>query len=273
MLNVDIFDLSDRRNAEIYKNVVVVGLVGGEDKGSRELRRRLGGEALSDSRHKDLFLAVEKDVYSRNQLVFYVAGRERSLLQSSIVKNVGIMLERMESENRKRLLRFLFTDGHEAELEARARREMHIGIQIPASYRETRFIAGGEEGLLEAVAVRPTRGFSVYYLENADSTMVTDQDLLLDLRRSWGQRYLEEKLQDAAGFTWEEANFGGRRLPLLTGFWEAIEGTYGGPFLTFFLHEPDRGRLYGINVFCYAPGMRKHPLIREAMAVAETLVP
>jgi hypothetical protein len=273
LFNVDLFDMSDRRNAEIYKNVVVVGLVDGEDRGSRELRRRLGGEALSDSRHKDLFLAVEQDVYSRNQLVFYVAGRERSLLQSAIGRNIGILIDRMEEENRARMRNYLFSDGHEVALEARVRHEMHFGIQVPASYHETRFRVGSEEGLVEAMAVGPTRGFSVYYLENADSTMVTDQDLLLEMRRSWGARFLEENLQDIAGFEWDEAPLGGRQLPVLSGFWEAKKGDYGGPFQTYFYFDPNRQRLYGINVLCYAPGMRKHPLIREALAVAETFQP
>lgn len=205
--------------------------------------------------------------------MFYVAGRDRSLLQSAISRNIDVVIERMEAENRARLRRYLFTDGHETQLETRVRREMHFGIQIPASYRETRFIVGGEEGLLEAVAVRPTRGFSIYYLEKADSSLVADRDLLLELRRSWGSRFLEENLQDIAGFIWDETDFAGRRLPVLSGFWEAKEGTYGGPFRTIFLEDPESGRLYGINVLCYAPGMRKHPLIREAMAVAETLVP
>lgn len=33
MFNVDLFDMSDRRNAEIYKNVMVIGLVGGRTGG------------------------------------------------------------------------------------------------------------------------------------------------------------------------------------------------------------------------------------------------
>ena len=53
----------------------------------------------------------------------------------------------------------------------------------------------------------------------------------------------------------------------------ATAGTFGGPFRTYFLYDPKRRRLYGINVFCYAPGMRKHPLIREVSAVAETMRP
>jgi len=273
LFNVDIFDWADRRNAQVYKNLIIVGLLKGDDPASKELRRRLGGAVLSDKGHRDLFIAVESNVYSRNQLVYYIAGRERGLMQSSLARNVGILVDRISRENRARILRYLMSDGHEIELENKIQREMHFKWEIPASYRETVFHVGDGEGVVEVAAVRPTRAASVYYLDHADSTMLDDHDALLQLRRSWGERYLNEKLQDAGGFEWSKVDFAGRKLLTLSGFWEAKEKDYGGPFRTFFLYQPEKHRLYGINVLTYAPGMRKHPYIREAMAVAETLRP
>ncbi len=273
LFNVDLFDWADRRNAQVYKNLIIVGLLNGDDPASRELRRRLGGTTLSDRRHKNLFIAVVPDVYSRNQLVYFIAGRDRGLMQSSLARNVQLLVDRIARENRTRILRYLMTNGHEDALEARIRREMHFDWQIPASYHESVFQVGEGEGLVEVAAVRPTRTASVYYLDNADSTLLDDRKQLLELRRRWGEKYLNQRLQEAGGFQWSKVDFAGRKLLTLSGFWEAKDKDYGGPFRTFFLYAPKKKRLYGINVLTYAPGMRKHPFIREAMAVAETLHP
>ncbi len=273
LFNVDVFDWQDRRNAQVYKNLIIIGLLEGDDPASRELRRRLGGAVLSDKGHKNLFVAVMSNTYSRNQLVYFVAGRDRGLMQSSLARNIQILVDRISQENRKRILNYLFTNGHELDLENKIRHQMHFGLEVPASYRETSFHTGKHDGFVEVAAVRPTRAVGIYYLDDAESTMIEDKEVLLDLRRSFGERFLDEELQDAGGYQWSEVNFAGKRLLTLSGFWQAKKKDYGGPFRTFFLYEKEKRRLYGINLLTYAPGMRKHPYIREAMAVAETLKP
>ncbi len=273
LFNVDVFDVSELRQASVYKNVVVIGLVSGEDRGSHELRKQLSGDTLNDQAHKNLFIALVEDVYAKNQTVLFVAGRQSNVLQSSLTRNKMLVAERLEASNRARLREYLFTDGHELELEARARAEMGFGIEIPASFRETRFLAGSEEGLLEIAKVRPTRAMSVYYKNDVDTQILEDREGLLELRRSWGARFLEENLQDVGGFRWNDEPFQEHRLQVLAGFWEAQEGTFGGPFRTFFLYDEAKRRLYGINLLCYAPGMKKHTYMRETLAVAETLKP
>ncbi len=273
LFNVDVFDWNDRRNAEVYKNVIVVGLLKGKDPASHELRSRLGGETMSDMGHRNFYVAVKSDVYSRNQLVFFVAGNDRTLMQSGLAKSIDVLIHRIENENRIRLRHFLFTNGHELELENKIRSEMGFSLQVPASYRETRFEKGKKDGLVEVAAVRPTRTASIYYLDDADSTMLDDHDVLLELRRSFGARFLEEDLQDTAGFEWSEEIFAGKMTPVLSGFWQAKTGDYGGPFRTYFLYEAEKRRLYAVTVLTYAPGMQKRPYIREATCVAETLVP
>jgi len=60
-------------------------------------------------------------------------------------------------------------------------------------------------------------------------------------------------------------------VPKLAGFWEG--DTYGGPFRTIFYYDQVSGRLYGLNLLVYAPGLAKHPYMRELHAIAETFRP
>lgn len=273
LFNVDIFDWNDRRNAQVYKNMIVIGLLKGRDPASKELRSRLGGETMDRQGKRNFYVAVKSDVYSRNQLVFFVAGNDRTLMQSGLAKGIDTLINRMKTENRDRLRDYLFTNGHEVALENKIRDQLGFGLQVPASYHETRFEKGEKEGFVEVAATRPTRTASIYYMDDADSTAIKDHDLLLELRRSFGTRYLEEDLQDAAGYNWSEDVFAGEMHLVLSGYWQARTGDYGGPFRTFFLYQPEKRRLYAINVLTYAPGMKKRPYIREATCVAETLVP
>ena len=101
--------------------------------------------------------------------------------------------------------------------------------------------------------------------------VLEDHERLLELRRGWGEQYLEERLQDAGGFTWSSTWYLERELPMVAGFWEGE--TYGGPFRTVFYYDEPTGRLYGINWLCYAPNLSKHVYMREALAIAETFEP
>ncbi len=224
LFNVDIFDWNDRRNAQVYKNVIVIGLLKGRDPASKELRSRLGGETMDRQGKRNFYVAVKSDVYSRNQLVFFVAGNDRTLMQSGLAKGIGTLINRMKTENRDRLRDYLFTNGHDVQLENKIRDQMGFGLQVPASYHETRFEKGVKDGLVEVAATRPTRTASIYYLDDADSTIINDHEVLLELRRSFGARYLEEDLQDAAGYNWGEDIFAGKLHLVLSGYWQARTG-------------------------------------------------
>jgi len=220
---------------------------------------------------RDLFLAAREDVYSRNQNVIFLAGHERNLMQSAVRRQGPALRGQIEESNRRRLRDYLFARGSNPAVENKIREVGGFVLRVPADWEATRFFEGENEGSVEVAATSPTRTVAVVWMPADGPEILEDHDALLELRRQWGRKYLEEELQDAGGFTWSTEMFLDEEHPMLAGFWD--NQTYGGPFRTIFHYDPGRHRLYGVNWLCYAPELPKHVYMREAYAIAETFVP
>ena len=271
LLEVEIFDIRDKKQALYFKNIVVLGFLSGKDESSRELRRHLGGESMKAVTPRELFLATREDIYARNQNVIFLAGHERNLMQSALAKEAGALRGQIEWSNRQRLREHLFTRGHNTGVEAKIREHAQIELLVPADWAATRFFGNANSGSIEVAATDPTRTVAVMWVTLEGTEPLEDQDWLLELRRRWGRSFLEEELQDAGGFRFSQELFLGEEHWMLAGFWE--NETYGGPFRTLFHYDAATRRLFGINWLCYAPELPKHPLMREAFTIAETFQP
>lgn len=275
LLKVDIFDMSKKDRARVYKNVIVLGLRGGHDAASKEIRRKLGGQTMKVMDSRGLFFTVKEDVYAGNQNVLFLAGEDRNYMQSAVLDSGPALRGQIETRNRERIRDYLFSQGRDTEAEARLTRQAGFQIAIPDGYRlnGVKQNEEGTMGMAEVVANRPTRSVVVFWREVDPSKVdLEDQEELLSLRRRWAG-FLDESLQDAFGFRWEMEMFRGEEWPELSGMYTTDEGDYGGPFRTIFLLDVSSGRLYGINWLCYFPNNDKHPFMREARTVAETFVP
>jgi hypothetical protein len=271
LLEADVFDIHDKDDARLYKNVIVLGLLAGKDDASRELQRQLAGETMKAVAPRELFLATREDIYANHQNVLFVAGHERNLMQSALARQAGALRGQIELANRERIREHLFREGHNVAVEAKIREHGQFALAVPSTWDATRFFGDASTGSIEIAAVDPTRTVAVMWvtLENTDS--LADREWLLELRRRWGGTFLEESLQDDGGYRWSEEMFLGKEHLMLAGFWD--NQTYGGPFRTIFHYDAASRRLFGINWLCYAPQLPKHPLMREAFAVVETFQP
>jgi hypothetical protein len=215
-------------------------------------------------------VGTKDNVYARNQYVVFLAGNDRNQMQSAIRRQAQRLRHEIERKNRARVRDYLMSAGRDGEVERRIAAESPLRLRVPASYKLTPCRSEGDEGVIEIAATRPTRAVSVFYRVVDDPDILADRDRLIEIRRSWGERFLGENLQDEMGFEWRKDLLGDESLDVLAGFWKVADETKGGPFRTFFIHDPSIGRLYGINLLTYAPGMDKHRFMREAHAIAET---
>lgn len=271
VLEADIYDTRDFKQAKVYKNIIILGLLKGTDAASQELRGQLGGESMKGVEPGELFLAERQDIYAGNQNIIFLAGHERNLMQSALRKQAGALRGQIETSNRERVRDFLFSQGRESSIETQIQELGDFRLEVPAGYQATRFFGDRERGSVEIAARNPTRTVSIIWEKAESAEILEDPDALLERRRAWASAYLEESLQEAGDFAWSLVMFNGSELPELAGFWEG--STYGGPFRTTFFYDTSTGRLFGINRLCYAPNLPKHVYMRETLAIAETFAP
>jgi len=276
MLRVDIFDFDAKDDARLYKNVIVIGYLKGKDGASREIRRRLGGTQMKVMESRHLFFAAREDVYANNQNVLFLAGSDRSFMQSAINQEAPALRGQIEEMNRERVMEYMLGLGRNAEAERSLRENAGIRMTVPEGYRINgiKQNAEGDLGMVEVLHENPTRGVVVFWktLEDPEAFDMEDPEALLALRRRWGT-FLDEALQDLYGYTWSTEMFRGEPRPQLAGMYEVLSAQVGGPFRTLFLLDEPSRRLFGINWFTYNPQGDKHPYLREARAVAGTFVP
>ena len=275
LFNVDIFDVDDFEGARRYKNVIVLGFLRGGDPASSEIKRRLGGQQMRVMESNHLFVAVREDVYAQNQNVVFLAGNDRSFMANSILEEGPALRGQLEDANRRRLSQYLYASGHNEADEQAIREQAGLRLSLPSDWQlnAIKRSSDGEQGCVEVLANRPTRGVAVFW-KNVDPAQVDlgDHDALLELRRSWG-RFLDERLQDAFGFEWVRDEYRREEWPLLSGMYETGEQSYGGPFRTIFVLDVPGQRLYGINTYVFFPDGEKHEFLREARIVADTFSP
>lgn len=275
LFNVDVFDMADAKDARRYKNVIVLGYLKGRDKASGEIKRRMGGEQMRVLESNNLFMAVREDVYAQNQNVIFLAGNDRSFMANSALKEGATLRGELETANRARLARYLYSNPGSEEDEAAIRDQAKFRLALPADWRlnSIRKDQSGELGCVEVLANKPTRGVAVFWQEVDPATVdLDDHAALLALRRRWGV-FIDERLQDAFGFEWELDEYRREEWPLLSGLYETGEESYGGPFRTIFVLDVMGRRLYGIDWYVFYPNGAKNEFLREARIVAETFSP
>lgn len=275
LFNVDIFDMDAIADARRYKNVIVLGYLRGNDPASSEIKRRLGGEKMRVMESNNLFIAVREDVYALNQNVIFLAGNDRSFMANSVLKEGPALRGQLEEANRRRLTQYLYASGHNEADEQTIREQAGLRLALPADWKlnAIKRSADGRLGCVEVNAKGPTRGVAVFWKEVDPSEVdLSDHEALLALRRSWGA-FLDEKLQDAFGYTWVMDEYRREEWPLLSGMYETGEQSYGGPFRTIFLLDLTGNRLYGIDTYVFFPNGPKHEFLREARIVADTFSP
>ena len=276
VLNVDVFDMRQKDKARLYKNILVVGFLKGKDAASREIQRRLSGEQMKVMETRHLFFATREDVYANNQNVLFLAGVDRSFMQSALAKEASALRGQIEERNRERVLEYMVALGRNRDAERQLSEKVGVRMVVPEGYRLNgiKQSQDGDLGMVEVVHENPTRSVVIFWKELVDPAAfdLNDPQVLLDLRRQWGL-FLDESLQDLFGFTWSTEVFRGEMWPQLSGMYEVTSANVGGPFRTLFMIDVPSKRLYGINWLTYNPQGDKHPYLRETRAIASTFVP
>jgi len=277
LLEVDIFDMRNRKKADIYKNVIVLGFLNGKDSASREIQGRLAGEEMKVMGTRGMYIATRTDVYAQNQNVLFLAGNDRNAMSSGVVAEAPALRGQIEGKNRQRVLEHLLAQGRNVEAERQLVSQAGFRLTVPAGYKLNGIKANedGNMGCAEVVATGPTRSVVVFWRDVDPATIdLEDTATRLQLRRDWGV-FLEERLQDLFGYTWTREIFRGEEWPMLAGLYEVDAGgeIFGGPFRTVFVLDGPGRRLYGVNWLAFRPHKPKHVYMREVQAIAETFAP
>ncbi|MFO7914889.1 MAG: DUF4837 family protein [Candidatus Krumholzibacteriales bacterium] len=202
------------------------------------------------------------------QLTVVVTAPTRGQLVDVTRKNGYLIREIIEKHNRMRLREYLLKEQDDA---LRERLKADYGFEIGVSFlyelnQERRDVPG-----VELIRRSPHRGISVFWRKwDKEYLALSDSTKLYNIRAelAWKMYYKDVMRRDLVSFSRSE--LGPYDAIRIDGYWEKKDDIYGGPFISYFILDGYRSRLWVVDLLVYAPGFDKHLLLREVMSLAET---
>ncbi|UCE03805.1 MAG: DUF4837 family protein [Candidatus Latescibacterota bacterium] len=203
------------------------------------------------------------DVFARGQRVVVLAARSSAALDSLQRSASAQVRETLEQSTIERITHEIQSLSQRGAM--RSRGADGFDIAVPPAWRFAQ--AQPRWGnAVELVRDAPTRIVTVFWIEGVDSVQATSPQFLRGLQRDAMWRLHGDRLVESeCGFV---SPAGGEAQ--LHGVWQNERDVGGGPFMTRFVHDPRRGRLYGVQALLFAPGRPKHPFMRELRAMLDT---
>lgn len=174
----------------------------------------------------------------------------------------------IEDGNRERLREY-FLKGENRELEDVLKSRYGFSLRIPSVY--TLHAERPEIPGIELFHEEPHRGLAVSWQPlGAGEVSLADSNALYQRRADFAYKMYDKDVmrRDLVRFT--ETQLGPNKAVRMDGYWENSVEAYGGSFVTFFIADRVKARVWLVDCVVFAPGTDKHELVRELIAIAET---
>lgn len=265
--NVKIVPAS-RLEAELpAKNMVLFGLVNQGRIGSY-IQRFIGDEAVRSVLAGRASVFKKMDYPVTGQLTLIVTAASADDLERAAVSEGELIRGIIEEENRERLRDFLLRTEN-VDLGKLLRAKYGFTLRVPMDYtlnQERPDVPG-----VELINPTPNRMLGVSWRAfDRDEATLADSTALYRVREDYAFRMYDKDVmrRDLAKF--RATKLGPYPAVRMDGYWENSVGDYGGAFVTFFIVDRVKSRLWLVDCVVFAPGADKNEPLRELYAVAET---
>lgn len=265
------------------KFLLFAGILNDSTNVSRFLTSRLDSTIQATIRRGEEGVFQLEDLWYRDQIVFYVAASTPEELAETIRSSGQTIAYNLNEVNRETTETEMFETLRQVDIEQQLMEEHGFAVNVQHDYLvaidTTNFV-----WLRRFVDESNWRSLSVWYVDNADPTMLSPE-WIYEARNRLTQTYMEgnmggfPEIDTRRPLTTEAIDFLGRFGYETRGLWHMVsydaEGNQvryggGGPFLTYTFFDEEQGRLYMIDGFIFAPKYDKRELLRQIEAIAHT---
>jgi hypothetical protein len=267
-----VFEVTSVRAAEMNRwadatNIVICGVVGeGTDVG-RYIGAILGDEALARVRSKGSAVFQKDGVPGPGQLTVIMAAVSHPDLMGCVRNQGSEIAEILETGCRERL-RAYFADRIDRPLSRRLHDAYGFSIGVPESYEV--LAEGGDPPGVQLLCEGPARLLGVSWFEWDREPALADSARLFRVRARYVWDAYDGDVMDSTRVSYRLGRLGAYPAIEMSGYWSSSRSVAGGFYRTFFVYEPGEKLLWTVDLLVFAPGMPKHPLVRELRAIAET---
>lgn len=253
----------DRKNILLYVRV--------DQRGGllAQVQQLLGKDALERARREGHVVYYKEDVFARDQDVYFLLAGNSEGEQMLLSRMAGALRDRLRESTRARLRDYLLS-GRENKGGAKYLMQRYgFALRFPAEYHLLQ--ERPELGAIEIHCEAPSRVLGVFWDNDfGGAPTLADSLRLLAFRGDVADSLYGGDYLLAGSYRFSAVEQSGRPAVRLEGVWQNERDMTGGAFVTYFHWDERRHRLLALDLLLYAPGMAKHPYMRELEALGTT---
>ena len=261
---ISIYDLNKEQPA---KNMVFLGLPR-QGKLGEYINTFIGPAGVRSVLEGKLNVFKKLNYPIPGQLSVIVTASSPEYLDKVIKEQGAFIRNLIEEANRERLRDYLLKK-EDTYQEKRLKSKYGFTVRMPQLYRvnqEREDVPG-----VEIVRIKPHRGLTVSgkYWEKKGVSLA-DSNELYKVRADLAWKMYDKDVMRRDLVKFSVDHLGTYEAVRMDGYWENSQDVYGGPFICFFIYDEFKSRLWVVDCVVFAPGFKKHPLLRELLSIAET---
>ncbi|MBM4116285.1 DUF4837 family protein [bacterium] len=234
-----------------------------------QVQKLLGKDALERARREGHVVYYKEDFFARDQDVYFLlaggAAGEEVLLSRMATSLRDRLRESTRARMRENLLRGRENKGGAKYLMQR----YGFSLRFPSDYHLLQ--ERPELGAIEIHCEAPSRVLGVFWDNDfGGAPTLADTLRLLAFRGDVADSLYGGDYLLAGSYRFTAVEQAGRPALRLEGVWQNERDMTGGAFVTYFFWDERRQRLLALDLLLYAPGMAKHPYMRELEALGTT---
>lgn len=227
------------------------------------------------------FMLRRTDVYANGQRVMYLFGNTEKQLIDNMKANQDRLLNYFHDREQQRISEKMYGISEQKKLSEYVKQIVKLKLRIPAGFgvarEEKNFVWLRRKGN----PVRKQADISLMITSRPyTSTKIFEEKNIVAWRDTLGKRYVNDKSIEGSYISTEtfiKPILETKRITIdkkfaveYRGFWKLKNGSRGGPFLSYAFVDEAQKKVFYIEGFIYAAGMRKKEAIFQTEAILRT---
>ncbi len=228
------------------------------------------------NQNTSLLFFEKENVHAAPQHILYLVAPSMEEMPKAAEVHKLILREKLMAFAMERQTQATYVQGEQEKLTEHLQEKYGFSLRIPKGFQ----LAKKEDSVVWLRDVHKKSDLNIFITwTDYTSQVQLNSDSVQAWRNLIAQRHLANPeapssypVIDHRFSTFPKAiSFGGRYALESRGYWELLERTMGGPFLSYALVDEDRGRIYYIEGFAWCPAQKKLPYIRKLESILKTL--
>ena len=257
------------RELNAYKdrmNVFLIGIAGEDNPTSEYLKSILPAEIQSGVESDQNFHFFSDNLYAYGQINLFLYARDRSTFKERFNQYKEDVFSDFSNRYYKRLSEDMFKTAEQKELEQIILEKYDWKIRVQHDY----FIATQDVNVKYIWLRRmdPDRWLSIWEMEGDSSDL--NLDALIDVREKVLGKYYQGDWVDRDETYLMNVEFSGHSALKVVGIWQNDSLFVGGPFRTYAFMDPERSKIYYVDIAVMAPNKQNKPYLDQLEVIANT---